>query len=84
MSPPHSSSVCNRTCQDFVNHARHECCVICNPPSPAPTVSQCPECRSPVDLAHELAKLTAAVVELQDLVADLRCELLAEDVSDGE
>jgi len=38
----------------------------------------------PVDLAHELAKLTAAVVELQDLVADLRCELLAEDVSDEE
>lgn len=48
--------------------------MICHPPpppSPAPTVAVCSECRLPVDLSEELAKLTAAVAELTDLVVDL-------------
>lgn len=63
---------CNRSCQDYVNHARHECCYVCHPPpSPAPTIAHCPECRSPVDLPEELAKLSAVVAELRDLVLDV-------------
>lgn len=71
MSHATHPAACNRTCQDYINHARHECCLVCHPPpSPAPTVSHCPECRSPVDLPEELAKLSAVVVELRDLVLD--------------
>lgn len=77
---------CNRTCQDFINHARHECCLLCHPPqppSPAPTIAVCSECRLPVDLSEELAKLSAAVAELQDLVVDLHVSLVGEE-SGGE
>jgi len=75
---------CNRTCADYVNHARHECCLVCHPPSPTPTVEHCPTCRLPVDLSEELAKLSAAVVELSDLVADLHVSLAGEELEDAE
>jgi hypothetical protein len=27
---PHSPQ-CNQTCEDFVDHARHDCCLVCHP-----------------------------------------------------
>ncbi|ANN22653.1 hypothetical protein [Gemycircularvirus HV-GcV1] len=38
----------------------------------------------PVDLSEELAKLSAAVVELSDLVADLHVSLAGEELEDAE
>jgi hypothetical protein len=73
---------CNRTCADYLNHVRHECCVLCHPPtrpSPPSTQGVCPECHLPADLSEELAKLSAAVAELQDLVVDLHVSLVGED-----
>ena len=75
---------CDRSCQDYTNHLRHDCCLVCREASPAPTIAQCPECRSPVDLSEELAKLTAAVAELQDLVVDLHERLAGEESEDVE
>jgi len=83
---------CNRTCQSFTDHALHRCCLTCYSgsttppriPSPAPTVAHCSECRLPVDLSEEFAKLSAAVVELQDLVVDLHASLVGEGSEGGD
>ena len=76
---------CDRSCQDFVNHARHECCLVCHPPLPSSAQrTHCPECHLPADLSEEVAKLTAAVVELQDLVVDLHERLVGDELDDEE
>lgn len=87
-SRPHSCD-CNGTCLAFQDHALHRCCLTCaggstRPPSPADTVEHCPECRLPVALSEEFAKLSAAVAELQDLVVDLHVSLVGEESQGAE
>ena len=74
MPAPHESSICNRTCQDFINHARHECCVVCNPPT-HPSTPPPPPCQSHAELEARVAELSAEVADLRSLVEDLFDEL---------
>ena len=74
MSAPHTASICNRTCQDFIDHARHDCCVVCNPPS-NPSTPPPPQCPSHAALEARVAELSAEVADLRSLVEDLFDEL---------
>jgi hypothetical protein len=81
---------CDGTCLAFQDHARHFCCTICrseppeSPPSPASTVGHCPSCRLPADLSEELAKLSAVVAELADLVVELHASLVDDELEERQ
>jgi len=47
-----------------------------DPSSPASTIEHCAICRSPVDLSEELARLSVAVAELLDYVAEIHALLV--------
>lgn len=68
-SVPHGP-LCDKTCEDFADHANHRCCKLCKGDTPWPTQEEPATAGTrPVDVAT-LADLVLIALEKLDLIED--------------